>query len=181
MKLILLTIKLALFLYLGYILIFLANAYEPQAQGYSPPLPIFVIDLVNLFIHEAGHFFFKLFGRFLYVLGGSLVQILLPLALLIVTWRQNANHIVYPGFWMGETMVNVSVYIKDAPYKHLKLIARGLIHDWNWLLSDNLDAAEPLGEMVFVLGIVVCAASLGAGVYFAIRNFIIPDETYIPE
>jgi hypothetical protein len=41
------------------------------------------------------------------------------------------------------------------------LIAKGLIHDWNWLLSDNLEAAEPLGQIVFGLGVFMCVASVG--------------------
>jgi len=181
MKTAFLALKMALFLYLGYLLVFLITGYQPQTPGYSPPFLIFVIDTINLFIHEAGHFFFKVFGMFIYVLGGSIFQVLLPLSLLLVTWRQNVAQVVYPGFWVGENMVNVSVYIKDAPFKHLKLIARGLIHDWNWLLSGDPDVAEPLGDAVFVLGIIICIASLSVGVYFAIRDFFIPAGSKVPE
>lgn len=79
---------------------------------------------MNLYIHEAGHFFFKIFGRWMYFLGGSLFQCLIPLALLIVTARQNPSYTGYAGLWLGEN----------------------LIHDWNWLLSNNLVIAEPLGD-----------------------------------
>ncbi|MGB6120700.1 MAG: hypothetical protein WBG80_02235, partial [Bacteroidota bacterium] len=87
----------------------------------------------------------------------------------------------YPDFWVGQSLVNVSVYIKDAPYKQLKLIAKGLIHDWNWLLSDDLEAAEPLGDIVFLLGITACALSIGAGVYFALKAFKQYKGPSIPE
>jgi hypothetical protein len=63
------------------------------------------------------------------------------------------------------------VYIKDAPVRQLKLIAKGLIHDWNWLLAGNLEAAAPLGDVVFVTGLLFCAASLGFGFYHAVRSF----------
>jgi hypothetical protein len=156
---------------LGYLFLFLLTDYHPELPSFRPPFPLFVLDTINLFVHEAGHFFFKLFGQWIHVVAGSLFQVLLPLALLVVTIRENPAFCSYPGFWVGESMINVSAYIKDAPYRQLKLIARGLIHDWNWLLSDNLDAAEPLGETVFVLGLMICAASICAGVYFAVRSY----------
>ena len=171
MKYAVLTLKILLLSYLSYLLYFLMTAYDPASSGYRPPFVIFVLDTINLFIHEAGHFILKPFGMSVHVIGGSLFQILLPLALAIVTWRQNADQIVYPGFWLGENLVNVSVYIGDAPYKQLRLIARGLIHDWNWLLSGNMEMAEPLSDTVFVAGLIVCAASLSLGVYSAVKRF----------
>ena len=165
MKHAILTVKLLFWAYLGYLFLFLLTSYEPAQSGFRPPFALFVMDTINLFIHEAGHLFFRVFGMWMHMIAGSLFQVLLPLALLIVTWRQNIAQIGYPGFWMGQSLINVSVYIKDAPYKQLKLIAKGLIHDWNWLLSDNLEAAEPLGDIVFLLGVTACALSIGAGVY----------------
>src|SRR3989337_1847891 len=36
------------------------------------------IDNADLVIHEAGHFFFMFFGKFIYTAGGTLMQIILP-------------------------------------------------------------------------------------------------------
>ena len=36
------------------------------------------IDYINLLIHEGGHGIFRIFGKFIYTLGGSLMQILIP-------------------------------------------------------------------------------------------------------
>ena len=47
-----------------------------------------VLHLPNLVFHEAGHVLFALFGRFMTVLGGSLFQFGLPLALAGVFLRQ---------------------------------------------------------------------------------------------
>jgi len=141
---------------------------------------LWILDTINLFIHEAGHFFFRILGQFIYVLGGSLFQVLLPAALLVVVWRQNIGQIWYPGFWVGESMVNVSVYIQDAPYRKLKLIARGLIHDWHWLLNGDPDTAEVLGGIVYWLGIAIIVGSLGAGLFFAVRDFR-EDRTFTPQ
>jgi len=175
-----LILKLAALALLGYLLVFLLTGYEPASPGYRPPFVLVILDMINLYIHEAGHLFFKLFGMWIYILGGSLFQVLLPLALLIVVWRQNNSQIWYPGFWMGESMVNVSVYIRDAPYRKLRLLAQGLIHDWNWLLSGDQDSSEILGGAVYWLGIALCTGAIGAGLYFGIRDFI-EDRVYVPE
>lgn len=167
----LLGLRLLLYTYLGYVFVFLLTSYDPAGGGYHPPFMIFVIDTINLFIHEAGHFFLKPFGMWIYVFGGSFVQIFLPAMLLLVTWRQAPAQAPLPAFWTGESMVNVSVYIKDAPFRELKLLARGVIHDWNWLLADDLDMAEPLGATVYWLGIILCVTAVGAGMYFAVRLY----------
>jgi len=100
MKYFILISKIIVLLYLSYLFFFLATGYDPAYPLYRPPFILFVIDTINLFIHEAGHFFFKIFGRLIYMLGGSLFQCLVPLALVIVTWRQNISQVCYPGFWL---------------------------------------------------------------------------------
>jgi hypothetical protein len=157
------------FLYLAYLTVWIATSYAPQNA--SPPILLWFLDLINLYIHEAGHLFFSLFGQFLHALGGSLFQVLVPLVLAIVTFRQTPQHAAYPLFWTGESMVNVSPYIQDAPAMKLRLIARGLRHDWNYILHGHLDWAEPLGDAVFLLGVLLCIAAVGGGIYFAIRSY----------
>ena len=179
MNYILRSIGILFWLYVGYLTFFLMTSYTPSLPGYSPPFVIFLLDTINLFIHEAGHLFFRMLGMWMHIMGGSFFQVALPAALLVVTARQKLSQIGLPGFWVGESMVNVSVYIRDAPHKQLKLIARGLIHDWNWLLSENLEAAEPLADIVFILGVFVCLCSVGAGIWFVARGFI--QEAHPPE
>jgi len=163
-------LRLLVLLYLGYLVYFFLTTNGPAAPGYRPPFFVWVTDTINLFIHEAGHFFLRPFGMWIYIFGGTFVQCLLPLALAIVTWRQNVAQVPYPAFWFGENLINVSYYIKDAPHKDLKLLAAGLIHDWNWLLSGSLDSAEMLGGVVWCAGVLICVGAVGAGVYFAVRS-----------
>jgi hypothetical protein len=172
---------LALLAFLLYLFIFLLTGYHPENPAFRPPFLLFVLDTINLYIHEAGHFFFQFFGRWIHVIAGSLFQILLPLALWIVVFRQNREYSAFPGFWVGESMVNVSVYIQDAPHKQLRLIARGLIHDWNWLLRDNLELAEPIGEAVYIIGLFCCAVSIVAGLYFAVVVYRTAPADPLPE
>ncbi|MBP1678613.1 MAG: hypothetical protein H6Q29_524 [Bacteroidetes bacterium] len=182
MRIALLAGKLLLWSYLLYILWFLATSYDPSdPAGFDPPFLLFVLDWVTLFIHEAGHLVFSLLGQWMHMIGGSVFQVLVPMALTIVSFRQNPSHTPLPLFWTGESMVNLSVYIADAPYRQLKLIAKGLIHDWNWLLSDNLEAAGPLSDAVFGLGIALCVAAIGGGVYFAVRTFRDGTPVAMPE
>lgn len=37
-----------------------------------------LVHAFDLLVHEAGHFFFRFFGRFMMIAGGSLLQLLLP-------------------------------------------------------------------------------------------------------
>ena len=171
MRYALLASKLLLYVYLGYLLYVLAAEYDPANSAFRPPFILFVVDWIDLFIHEGGHFIFRIFGQWVYILGGSLMQVLLPGLAVFVAFRQDRRWIGLPLFWLGENLVNVSVYIFDAPYKKLHLIARGLIHDWNWLLNGDQTSAEVLGTIVQGLGIVTCVAAIGFGVWFAISIF----------
>jgi hypothetical protein len=167
----LLAVKLLGLSYLAYLLYVLAFQYDPSGPGFSPPFVLWIVDTINLFIHEAGHFFLKPFGRWIYIFGGSFFQVFMPLLLALLGLRRGYGYTVLPAFWCGESMVNVSVYIRDAPFRHLKLLARGLIHDWNWLLSDDLDSAATIADIVLGLGILLCAVALGVGVYAAIQIY----------
>ena len=46
------------------------------------------------------------------------------------------------------------------------------VYDWNWLLADHLEAAEPLADIVFFLGILWCIASVAAGIGFLLRGYL---------
>jgi hypothetical protein len=181
MKYIIFTIKLLLYAYLGYLLYFLATDYDPTSSAFRPPFLLWITDWMNLYMHEAGHLLFKIFGQWMYFLGGSLTQILLPLSLVIIIAKQRNWYIGAAGFWTGENMINVSIYIKDAPFRKLHLIGKGLIHDWNWLLSNNLDVAESLGDIVFIIGIFFCAASIVTGIILAIRDYRWHEAPLFPE
>lgn len=167
----LLVLKLLGLSYLVYLLSFLTFEYDPSQSSFSPPFVLWILDTINLFIHEAGHFFLKPFGRWIYIFGGSFMQVFLPFLLALLGLRQSYRSTILPAFWCGESMVNVSVYIRDAPFRQLKLLAKGLTHDWNWLLSDNLDSAGTIADIVFGLGIVLCVVAVGAGVFGAIQTY----------
>jgi hypothetical protein len=168
-----------LLLYLLSLTWFLLTGYHPERPGYDPPFVIFVIDTINLFIHEAGHLFFKPFGMWLHIIAGSLFQVLVPCALVVVTYREKPHQLLLPGFWLGESMVNVSAYIQDAPYMKLRLIARGLVHDWNYLIGGNETTASVLGWSVYGAGLgLILGAAVWEGILI-VRALRTPEE--LPE
>lgn len=159
--------------YLLYVVMFLTFEYHPaDPLGFHPPFVLWVMDVVNLFIHEAGHVFFRPLGQTMSILGGSLMQCLLPLALAVVTFREKPKQSAYPVFWFGENLVNVAAYIGDAPYRNLKLIREGLIHDWYWLLADRLDVAEPMATIARWTGLAVCGVAWAALAVSLVQNVV---------
>jgi hypothetical protein len=64
------------------------------------------LHLINLPFHEAGHVLFSPFGEFMTTLGGSLMQLLVPLicagAFLTTHWNPFAAATM--GWWAGENL-----------------------------------------------------------------------------
>ncbi len=96
-----------------------------------------LLDNIDLVIHEAGHLFFKFFGKFIYTLGGTLMQIILPS---VIAWYFYRNHyrtgVQFSFLWLGQNLINISVYAADAQARKLPLLGGNKVyHDWNYLLS----------------------------------------------
>lgn len=142
------------------------------------------IRLVDLVFHEAGHVIFGFFGSFIAALGGSLNQVLIPALCAFHFWRQkqiaSASAAV---FWMGENIIGVAIYVADGRDMKLPLLAEGLTHDWNYLLSELSlrDAAEPLGRLVFVAGVLTLLAAMALLAWDLVRVWNAPPEEPAPE
>lgn len=100
----------------------------------------FVMDNLTLIIHEAGHTIFGIFGwRFLTVLGGTLLQMLIPFVLFIVSWRGRKIFASQASlYWLGFTWLDSAAYSADAYSQDLPLIGNlpKSSHDFLNLLSD---------------------------------------------
>ena len=130
-----------------------------------------LIDGVNLVIHEAGHLIFRLFGEFLMIAGGSLFQVIMP-ALFVgyFTYHRKLYSASLVLFWVGESILNVSVYAGDAVALQLPLLGgQDSIHDWNYLLSSlNLLSATPqIAGVIRLLGTIVIALAAVGSIWFA--------------
>jgi hypothetical protein len=132
------------------------------------------LDLVNLVFHEAGHAVFGFFGDFLGVLGGTLMQVLIPAIATghFVLYGQRWSGMV-TLFWVSQSLFNVSVYVKDARAQALPLLGGdGVIHDWNWLLGrlGLLSWDQVIGGAIYTMGLLVLAASILGGLYFSLND-----------
>lgn len=119
-----------------------------------------LLDGVNLLIHEAGHVVFSPFGEVLTALGGTLLQIAMPLAFLAHFHRARAPiAAAVMGVWTAESLMNVARYMGDAIAQQLPLVG-GTVHDWHWLLSrwGIVRHAETLGGVLHTVAAVAAVA-----------------------
>lgn len=97
-----------------------------------------LIDHVNLVFHEAGHMFFSWFGHTIMILGGTLGELLVPLAVAAYFAVQGeTTGVAFSIFWCFENCLYIATYMADARVMELPLVGVGdtIDHDWNFLFS----------------------------------------------
>jgi hypothetical protein len=136
---------------------------------------------VNLPTHEAGHVVFGFFGWFIGVLGGTLMQLLVPLAFVItfLVKEKNSFGSAVSLWWFGQNFMDIAPYIGDARAQRLLLLggvtgkdAPGY-HDWNnilghlgWLEKDQL-----LASISYDIGRFLMVAMFLWGGYLLLKQF----------
>jgi hypothetical protein len=128
------------------------------------------IQNVNLIFHEAGHIIFGLFGNFLGLIGGSLLEALIPLIVTIHFYNQ--KHFFSTAFgcwWLSTALLSISIYAGDAEARALPLITRDIsTHDWYNILSQiGLLKYDHLFGFFFW---VTSAFSIGFLFYFLLKD-----------
>lgn len=96
----------------------------------------FLLDFVDLAVHEAGHLVFGVLGnRFVMMAGGTLLQLIMPLAF-IVDFRRRGQPRSSDACvaWVGQNLLHVGRYAADARAQQLPLVGGGE-HDWTYLLE----------------------------------------------
>jgi hypothetical protein len=122
--------------------------------------------------HELGHVLFSSFGTFLFIAGGSIMQLLVPcLMMLYFVVRRQAFGIGVMFYWLAYSLFNLSVYISDARAQLLPLESpfqaldpsMPVIHDWHYLLDvcHLLPLDTTLGLVARLLGGAFWVVSLG--------------------
>ncbi len=120
--------RLALGGWLGFYALFLLRA-ATNTNGFL------ILDHVNLVFHEAGHFFFSWFGRTVMILGGTLGELIVPLAIATYFfWRRDTAGTAFAAFWFFENFLYVGTYMADARTLALPLVGSG-DHDWEILFA----------------------------------------------
>jgi hypothetical protein len=133
------------------------------------PFQWHLIDGVNLVIHEAGHIVFMPFGEFIMLAGGSLFQVIMPaLFASYFFYHRQPYSAAFVLFWVGESLLNVSVYAGDAVAMQLPLLGgQDSMHDWNYLL----DRLGLLGSTSAIACAIRLAGTVGilAGLILALK------------
>jgi len=125
---------------------------------------IFILDHLNLLFHEGGHGVFSFFGRFIYTLGGTLMQIIIP-SLFIFYFFINHQRIgiQISLIYLAENLMNIGVYASDARDQILPLIGgKGTYHDWKYLLgkTNMLEYDQFIGSLFYYSALLIIIFSL---------------------
>jgi hypothetical protein len=93
------------------------------------------IDFANLLIHEAGHPLFSPFGYTITILGGTLLELIAPLACFLIFFlKRETTGVAFCSFWFFENFLYIGTYMTDARAQELPLVGSG-DHDWAILFS----------------------------------------------
>jgi len=139
-----------------------------------------MIDSVNLIFHEAGHTIFFFVGDFLHTLAGSAFQIFIPcvLALYFFVFRKEYFSASLLLFWVGQNIINVSIYMSDAVTQTLPLLGgEAVIHDWNYIFSTLgiLNYTSTLSHISYNMGIWTIIVAGGLCFYFSFKSDMINE------
>ena len=99
-----------------------------------------LFKMLNLGIHELGHFVFAFFGEFLQIAGGTILQCLVPIISMFMFYRQRDFFAIAIAFgWLSTNLFDAATYMADARDMMLPLVSpfggEDIVHDWNYLLS----------------------------------------------
>lgn len=132
------------------------------------------IDYLNLLIHEGGHGVFSFFGRFIYTLGGTLAQIIIPGMFVVYYWNARKKILTQIFLvWLGENFLNISIYAADAMERKLPLLGGNKVyHDWTYLLNETglILYSKEVGLVFYTIGILLFALAIAAPMLFVEYN-----------
>jgi len=136
----------------------LLGIYLASDEGWIP-----ILDSLNLVFHEAGHPLFSPFGETLSILGGTLMQLLVPAAVVVACWtKRQAIGAALAGVWLFQNGFNIARYMADAREQALPLVGGGE-HDWGTLferwgvLSKDLAYAATVRHLAWIGILASCA------------------------
>ncbi len=125
-----------------YVIFFIWGWSFILANHYSSELNNSFMHVINLVFHEAGHVIFRLLGQFMSILGGSLLQLLVPVVFMFsFLQRKDTFAASIMLWWFAQSMMDLVAYIDDAQRQEMWLLGgvqgKDLpgIHDWNNILS----------------------------------------------
>jgi hypothetical protein len=140
---------------------FIYGAFKPCGCG--------LVNSANLALHEGGHMIFGVFGEYLGMWGGTLMQLLMPILVAIHFFRHGDDFSARVALcWFGQNFFHIAPYIKDARAEALPLVGGG-IHDWHFILgrAGLLNMDQWIGNAVWCAGFAVIVHSVFFGMVSA--------------
>lgn len=129
------------------------------------------LHIIILPFHEAGHVFFRIFGRFFMSMGGSLAQLIVPsicVGVFLLKTKDTFGAAV-TFWWLGSSFVDLSPYIYDAKMMIMPLVG-GVIgreapygyHDWHFILNETglLNSYKGIAYFFYFVGCAIMMVSL---------------------
>lgn len=137
------------------------------------------MHLVLLPFHEFGHILFRPFGEFMMLLGGSLFQVMLPLALggYFLVKNRDPFAAALMLWWAAGGILDTAPYVYDAwKPQHVLLTGRtgdSGAHDFIDVLGDLgvLHQAQPIGRAVHAFGAAVMMLALAWGAWLLVQQY----------
>jgi len=131
-----------------------------------------LIDFANLAIHEAGHPLFSPFGYTMNILGGTLSELIAPLACFSYFFvKRETTGAAFCAFWFFENFLYIGTYMQDARANTLPLV-NSEIGDWTLLFGQwNLLPSDlKIGQFTRDLGWLGMLATLAFLAHRIYRN-----------
>jgi len=170
----------------GRILLYIVIVVSGAACIVSPmdyeSAPLKLLHLVNLPFHEAGHIIFGVIGsRLLAALGGSLMQLLVPLVCVLAFLLQTRDTFgaAVGVWWLGESFMDLAPYINDS--RSLNMVLLGGVtgrevadyHDWEFILRNTglLRLDHAIAYSAYGLGTALMLIAFVWGGYLLLRQY----------
>jgi len=130
---------------------------------------------ITLVFHEMGHVVFLPFGTTLTILGGTIAQLLVPVAAAahLALRQRDWFGLAVGGSWLAFSEWNVATYMADALREELPLVSLGggePKHDWGTLFTQwhVLNYADHFALVVRAVATMTWAASIAFGAWLCI-------------
>ncbi len=126
---------------------------------------------ITLAFHEAGHMIFAGLGNTMMLLGGSIMQVLVPLVAAVYLLVRQGD---YFGFgvgacWLSYALWELALYIWDAAREELPLVgfSDDPQHDWGTLLTQwgILNSCDTIAFVVRVLATLIWGGAIVLGAW----------------
>ncbi|PIP31071.1 hypothetical protein COX25_01290 [bacterium (Candidatus Howlettbacteria) CG23_combo_of_CG06-09_8_20_14_all_37_9] len=125
---------------------------------------------VDLVFHEAGHFILMFFGEAIHILGGTIIQLAVPITCAVAFYlRKDFYSVGIMLMWLGESVIYTSVYMGDAVKRVLPLLGGNTDgHDFYNFFSmfGILDYTDSISLITKIIGYLI----IFGGFVFAFLN-----------